>query len=150
MTSYINIYKYLLSCTLLSFCHIGLMAQTADTSRRQTEDEIYRLRSIAIPQDIPLEVGGMAFLPNDALAVATRRGEVWIISNPYMKNNTPPKYRLFAHGLHEILGLNYLNGDLYLTQRAELTRLRDLDGDGEADEYETVYTWPLSGNYHEY
>src|SRR5690606_41822265 len=57
---------------------------------------------------------------------------------------------LFAQGLHEPLGLNYINGDIYLAQRAELTRLRDLDGDGEADEYHTVYSWPLAGNYHEY
>jgi uncharacterized cupredoxin-like copper-binding protein len=46
--------------------------------------------------------------------------------------------------------LNFIDGDLYLTQRSELTRLRDLDGDGEADEYKTVASWPLSGNYHEY
>lgn len=61
-----------------------------------------------------------------------------------------PKYRLFAEGLHEALGLNYINGELYAVQRSEITRLKDLDGDGEADEYKTVYTWPLSGNYHEY
>src|SRR6478735_8716689 len=39
---------------------------------------------------------------------------------------------------------------LYTTQRSELTRLRDTDGDGKADRYETVASWPLSGNYHEY
>ncbi|MES2458924.1 MAG: plastocyanin/azurin family copper-binding protein [Bacteroidota bacterium] len=116
----------------------------------QTEGQIFPIRTVPIPKEIALEVGGMAFIPNDELAVATRRGEVWIITNPYMKNGQQPKYRLFAHGMHEILGLSYIKGDLYLTQRAELTRLRDLDGDGEADEYKTMYSWPLSGNYHEY
>lgn len=116
----------------------------------QTENQIFPITTVPIPKEIALEVGGMTFLPNDALAVATRRGEVWIISNPYMKGGGQPKYTLFAHGLHEVLGLNYIKGDLYLTQRAELTRLRDLDGDGEADEYKTMYSWPLSGNYHEY
>jgi azurin len=48
------------------------------------------------------------------------------------------------------LGLNYINGDIYAVQRSELTRLRDTDGDGEADDYETVYSWPLAGNYHEF
>ncbi len=104
-----------------------------DTSRIQREDEVYRLRDVPIPQDILLEVGGMAFLPNDALAVSTRRGEVWIINNPYMKNGNLPVYKLFAQGMHEVLGLNYINGDVYVVQRSELTRLRDLDGDGEAD-----------------
>src|SRR5215217_8644775 len=106
----------------------------ADTSRIQREDEIYRLRDVPIPQGLLLEVGGMTFLPNDALAVATRRGEIWVINNPYMKNGRLPTYKLFAQGMHEVLGLNYINGDVYCVQRSELTRLRDLDGDGEADE----------------
>jgi azurin/glucose/arabinose dehydrogenase len=121
-----------------------------DTSRIQREDEIYRMRNVPIPQDLLLEVGGMTFLPNDALAVSTRRGEVWIINNPYLKNGNLPVYKLFAQGMHEVLGINYIKGDIYIVQRSELTRLRDLDGDGEADEYKTMYSWPLAGNYHEY
>ncbi len=116
----------------------------------QKEEDFYNLMTIPIPKHIELEVGGMVFLPGDKLAVCTRRGEVWIISNPYMRNGAPPLYRRFARGLHEALGLNYINDELYVVQRSEITRLRDLDGDGEADEYKTVYTWPLAGNYHEY
>ncbi len=143
--------KYLLSFLLLG---AGMMTANAQNNTGvasvQTENQIFPIVTVPIPKGIALEVGGMAFLPNDELAVATRRGEVWIITNPYMKDGQQPKYRLFAHGMHEVLGLNYIKGDLYLTQRAELTRLRDLDGDGEADEYSTMYSWPLSGNYHEY
>lgn len=129
----------------------GVFAQVKDTAiHAQSENDFYKINTVQIPENVILEVGGMVFLPNDALAVSTRHGEVWIITNPYMKNGAPPKYQLFAQGLHEALGLNYINGDLYLTQRSELTRLRDLDGDGVADEYKTVYSWPLSGNYHEY
>jgi len=134
--------KYLLSLLLLGTSLVRVKAQT--------ESQIYPIVTVPIPKEIALEVGGMTFLPNDELAVATRKGEVWIITNPYMKDGQQPKYRLFAHGMHEILGLNYIKGDIYLTQRAEITRLRDLDGDGEADEYRTMYSWPLSGNYHEY
>ncbi|WP_276089653.1 plastocyanin/azurin family copper-binding protein [Pedobacter sp. JY14-1] len=140
--------KYLLSVALIALGMASANAQT--TLNPQTEGQIFPITTIPIPKEIALEVGGMAFMPNDELAVATRRGEVWIVSNPYMKGGQPPKYRLFAHGMHEILGLNFIKGDLYLTQRAELTRLRDTDGDGEADEYRTMYSWPLSGNYHEY
>lgn len=134
--------KYLLSFLLLA---VGFTKTNA-----QTENQIFPIVTVPIPKEIALEVGGMTFLPNDELAVATRRGEVWIITNPYMKDGQQPKYRLFAHGMHEVLGLNYIKGDMYLTQRAEVTRLRDLDGDGEADEYRTMYSWPLAGNYHEY
>lgn len=133
----------LIYCTWVT----GLNAQTTNV---QTENDIFPILTVPIPQDIFLEVGGMTFLPGDELAVCTRHGEVWIISNPYMKGGLAPKYRLFAQGMHEVLGINYLNGDIYATQRAELTRLRDTDGDGIADEYRTMYSWPLAGNYHEY
>jgi azurin len=39
---------------------------------------------------------------------------------------------------------------MYCVQRGELTKLTDVNGDGRADQYETIYSWPLSGNYHEY
>lgn len=136
--------------TCFSFIAKSQNRPAATPGEKQQEDVIYPIRTVAIPQGLMLEVGGMAFLPNDALAVSTRRGEVWIIHNPYMKNGQLPQYRLFARGLHEVLGLAYIKGDLYATQRSELTRLRDLDGNGEADEYETIYSWPLAGNYHEY
>lgn len=135
---------------LLSPSIIDAQNKSNKSIQAQKEDSFFIIKTIPIPENVSLEVGGMAFLPNDKLAVSTRRGEVWIISNPYMKNGTTPNYKLYAQGLHEVLGLNYIKGDLYLTQRAELTRLRDLDNDGEADEYKTVYSWPLSGNYHEY
>src|SRR5687768_3639676 len=116
------------------FCAFPIHAQPSnnantgrsDTTRIQRENDIYPLRTVPIPQDILLEVGGMTFLPNNALAVSTRRGEIWIINNPYQKNGRPPTYKRFAHGMHEVLGLNFLKGDLYCVQRAELTRLRDL------------------------
>jgi azurin/glucose/arabinose dehydrogenase len=134
-------------------CVTGLFAtaqNTEDTARTQKEEDFFKIITVPIPSHVALEVGGMTFLPDDELAVCTRHGEVWGISNPYMKNGLAPRYRRIAEGLHEALGLNYLNGDLYVTQRSELTKLKDLDGDGEADEYKTICTWPLSGNYHEY
>ncbi|MBN8788553.1 MAG: cupredoxin domain-containing protein [Terrimonas sp.] len=138
-------------CFLLISISITIQAQDkTDTVHVQKEDDFYDIITVPIPDDIILEVGGMTFLPNDALAVSTRRGEVWIITNPYMKDGLKPQYKLFAQGMHEVLGLNYINGDIYAVQRSELTRLRDHDGDGEADEYETVYTWPLAANYHEF
>jgi plastocyanin/glucose/arabinose dehydrogenase len=114
------------------------------------EEDYYRLVSIPVPEGIFLEVGGMTVLPDGRLAVSTRRGEVWLIENPYMVGNPNPVFKQFAHGLHESLGLAYKNGIFYAAQRSELTRLVDTDKDGIADDYQTVYSWPLSGNYHEY
>jgi azurin/glucose/arabinose dehydrogenase len=116
----------------------------------EKEEDYYKLTTLPIPENVVLEVGGLAALPDGRLAVSTRRGEVWVISNPYMANNARPHFTRFAQGLHEPLGLAYKNGALYLSQRSELTRLQDTNGDGKADLFESVYAWPLSGNYHEY
>lgn len=115
-----------------------------------TEADYYKIVDLPIPEDIVLEVGGMDVMPDGSLAVCTRRGEVWIIENPAQANGQEPEYHLFAEGLHEPLGLTYRDGAIYVTQRPEITRLEDTDGDGLADEYKTVWDRPLSGNYHEY
>ncbi len=116
----------------------------------QTEDDYYKIITLPVPEGIVLEVGGLTALPNGSLAAATRRGEVWTIDNPYMQNGQSPRFTRFAHGMHENLGLAYVDGSLYTAQRGELTRLRDTDGNGRADRYESVFSWPLSGHYHEY
>jgi azurin/glucose/arabinose dehydrogenase len=115
-----------------------------------TEADFYQMVTVPLPEGIVLEVGGLVTLPNGNLAASTRRGEVYLIENPYLSGGRPAQFRRFAAGLHEILGLAYVDGDLYLAQRGELTRLVDEDGDQRADLYETVYAWPLSGHYHEY
>ncbi|MDO1445099.1 plastocyanin/azurin family copper-binding protein [Rhodocytophaga aerolata] len=120
------------------------------TAVPQTEDDFYKLISLPIPEGIVLEVGGMTTLPDGRLAICTRRGEVWLVSNPAISGNQQPTYKRYAYGLHEPLGLAYKDGDIYVTQRSEVTRLRDTDGDEVADSYDKIYSWPLSGNYHEY
>lgn len=111
------------------------------------EAEFYRIVDVPIPKNVLLEVGGLALTDDNRLGVSTRRGEVWLIDSPYSKN---PIYKRYAHGLHEPLGLNFKNNAFYLSQRGELTRLEDKDGDDRADVYKTIYAWPLSGNYHDY
>lgn len=139
--------KRLLGTALLTCCLSAVLAQDDKKNTESTENDYYKMITLPIPEGVALEVGGLAALPNGNLAVSTRRGEVWIIENPYGPN---PYYRKFAAGLHEILGLAYRDGVFYMAQRGELTKLIDKDGDGKADVYETVYAWPLSGHYHEY
>ncbi len=127
-----------------------LPAQGQNASEGPTEEDYYQMVTLPVPEGVLLEVGGLAVMPNGKLAVSTRRGDVYIIENPYMKNGSQPHYQHFATGLHEILGLAYKDGDLYMAQRGELTKLVDRNHDGKADRYETVYAWPLSGHYHEY
>ncbi|RYY35073.1 MAG: auracyanin family protein [Sphingobacteriaceae bacterium] len=131
---------------------VGLAANAQNTPAKPvpTEKDYYRIVTLPIPEGIELEVGGLTLMPNGNIAASTRRGDVYVIENPYMLNGASPYYRKFATGLHESLGLAYKDGALYASQRGELTKLIDKNGDGKADVYETVYAWPLSGNYHEY
>ncbi|ULQ51173.1 hypothetical protein [Flavihumibacter fluvii] len=111
------------------------------------EDDYFRIMRVPAPEGTILEVGGLCTLPNGNLGVTTRRGDIFIVENPTTQR---PYFRKFASGLHEVLGLAYKNGSLYCAQRGELTKLTDTDNDGKADLIETVYQWPVSGNYHEY
>lgn len=131
--------------TCLFFLTYGLYGQDGPK-----ESDYYRLTTLPVPEGIHLESGGVTVLPNGNVAVATRRGDVWFVANPTMKNGSGPIFKKFASGLHEPLGLAYKNGSLYTAQRGELTKLTDTNGDGIADEYRTVYQWALSANYHEY
>jgi azurin len=120
-------------------------------NRPMTENDYYRIVTLPVPENVSLEVGGLAVLPDGRLAASTRRGEVWMISNPYLKGSGQATYVRFAHGLHEPLGLLYRpDGSFLVTQRGEITKLIDTDRDGVADVYDSFYKWPLSGNYHEY
>ena len=116
----------------------------------KTEQDFYEIKTLPIPQDLYLEVGGLATMPDGRLAVSTRRGEIWIVENPYQKDSHQTNFRRFASGLHEILGLAYKDGVFYCSQRGELTKITDTNRDGVADLYEPIYQFELSGNYHEY
>lgn len=114
------------------------------------EDDYYKIVTLPTTEKMLLEVGGMATLPDGRIALCTRRGDVYLVENPEMGDGTFPKYKLFASGLHEALGLAYKDNAIYIAQRGELTKLSDTNGDDVADIYETVYDWPISGHYHEY
>ena len=121
--------KKLLITTLASLACISLYAQ----SKLKSEDDYYRIITIPIPDHVKLEVGGLAALPDGRLAASTRRGEVWMIGNPYMQGDGKPTFKRFASGLHEPLGILYHGKDFLVSQRGEVTRLEDTDNDGVPD-----------------
>jgi len=143
---YFHMHKLISTCALV--LGIGLMNVSAQQTAMQSEMDFYSLKTIAIPQDVKLEVGGIAVLPDGRIAASTRRGEIWIIQNAYGTGTT--YFTKFASGLHEVLGLAYKDGAFYCTQRGELTKIEDKDGDGKADTFTPISLFQLSGNYHEY
>lgn len=123
------------------------LAEPAD-ALLPTEADHYTVHTVPLPEDMVLEVGGLAPLPDDALLVCTRRGEVWHVAGA---SGEDPVFTLWADGLQEPLGLTERDGWIWTAQRGELTRMRDADGDGIGDEFLTVCDdWNISGSYHEY
>jgi glucose/arabinose dehydrogenase len=115
------------------------------------EAKHYKIVTLPVPKDVVLEVGGLAMRPDGKLLACTRRGEVWLVSNPNADDPADVKFKRFASGLHEALGLHVDSKDVYVVQRPELTKLVDKDGDDVADEYVTVCDkWGVSGDYHEF
>lgn len=152
-------------------CFVGwcLISLLSAHSVWADENEYYRLVSLYTPQaktesrsknwkpgtELALEVSGMAALPDGRLAVAIRKGEIWILGSEqgelYDESPTDIAFHQFATGLHEPLGLLWHNDAFYTVQRTELTRIRDADGDDVADEFFTVAKgWGVTGHYHEY
>src|SRR5207248_8874944 len=115
------------------------------------EAEYYKIVTFTPPQGEVLEGGALELLPDGKLAVGTRRGEIWLVDNAYDSDPAKAKFSRFAHGLHEVLGLAYRDGWLYVVQKPDVSRLKDSNGDGKADLFEVVSEpWELSGDYHEY
>lgn len=117
--------------------------------------DAYSVEKVKTPENCVMEVGAMRFIPGadgqpNRLAVSTRRGEVWMLTDPDGDIGEPTWTR-YAHGLHEVLGLAWKDGSLYVTQRPDVSKLTDTDGDGKADTFD-VYAdgWGISGDYHEY
>ncbi len=129
------------SFLLLSSLALALSAAVADES--------YRLETIAFPEGVPPEVGGVGFTPSGRIVVAMRRGDV-MVAEP-VADPKAFQWKRFASGLHEACGLHIVSDhEILVSQLPEMTRLVDEDGDGTADLYESVASpWGVTGNYHE-
>lgn len=152
-----------LACALFQFCLLLLLAAPVSAQEGSVSKSYERFKVLSAGSEsdsrdpswkpgegLALEVSGMEWV-NDRLAVCIRKGEVWMIDNPLSEDRSKIKFNLFASGLHEPLGLLKDGNDILVTQRSEVTRLRDADKDGKADTFRTECDgWNVSGNYHAY
>lgn len=133
-----------------------LRAETGDDYWGTAEEEAkyYRIVEIPFPEEMALEAGCFEVLPdnqpwNGRLAIGTRRGEIYLVSGAF-DENPQTEFHRYAAGLDEIMGLAYKDGALLVTQQTEVTRISDTNGDGRADDFETLSdAWGFR-NYHEF
>ncbi|GAB3440792.1 family 16 glycoside hydrolase [Actinophytocola sediminis] len=110
------------------------------------------------PDGFEPQVTGMDWLPDGRLAISTWGGdresvlgEVYLIEN--VTGDTDPSRvapKKIATNLEEPMGLKYVDGTIYVSEKDGLTALVDTNGDEVTDEYRTIATWPFGGNYHEF
>ncbi len=132
------------------FASVILAAGFAGAADLPKEEDYYPITILPIPEAVVLEASGLEMMPDGKLAVCGRRGNLYMVDQPLGKPGDM-KFSLYADGLHEPLGLAAKDGWLYATQRGEVTRMKDTNGDGRADQFETLNDgWGITGDYHEY
>lgn len=105
------------------------------------------------PEGFNKRLSDLEFLPDGSLAVSTwdSSGNIYIIDGVLGSDRSKMKTHLFATGLYEVMGLEYVDGKLHVLQKWELTILNDTDGDKVADEYLVgLDDWTASANFHEW
>ena len=121
--------------------------------KRGTGDGPYVVDTVTLPFDNPwnswIRTTGFDFFPGGTqAAVCTWSGDVWTVSG-IGGDLGRLVWKRFAAGLYEPLGLKIVDGTVYVTGRDQITRLHDLNGDGEADFYENFNNdRVIVSNYH--
>jgi cytochrome c len=105
------------------------------------------------PRDFQPRVGGLAFLPDGRLLVTTwdSTGAVYMLTGVETGDAGKVSVKRIATGLAEPLGIDVVDGKIFVLQKQELTRLIDHDGDEIIDEYRAICnTWSVTGDFHEF
>jgi len=110
---------------------------------------------LSLPEKNPwrakMRVGGIDFFSDmTRAAICTWDGDVWIVSgiDASLEKLT---WKRFATGLYQPLGLRIVNDQIYTVGHDQITRLHDLNNDGEADFYENFNNdWELTTAFHSF
>jgi glucose/arabinose dehydrogenase len=112
----------------------------------------YVVDTLTLPELNPwsswMRVSGVDFFPDGkSAAVTTWNGDVWVVSG-IDESLSQLAWKRYATGLYEPLGVKIVGGKVYALGRDQITRLTDLDGDGEADFYENFNNDGLTGDWY--
>ena len=145
--------------TDLSRFTLGGPAQYAETLTSPiipSDDEgAYVVDVFALPQENPwksrMRPTGIDFLEDgDTAVVSTIDGEVYRVEGLTQTSGELTWHRI-ATGLYQPLGIKYHNGAIYVGCRDQIVVLRDLNGDGETDYYESFNSdHQVTEHFHEF
>ncbi|NBV21794.1 MAG: hypothetical protein EBS05_07720 [Proteobacteria bacterium] len=108
------------------------------TSEAGKTDGAFVADTFPLPVENPwqswMRPGGFDFTPDGKAAiVAMWNGDVWRVDGIAGAAPAPLRWRRIASGLFQPLGVKFRGDELFITCRDQLIRLRDYNGDGEAD-----------------
>ena len=112
-----------------------------DLGKTGEEGSPVRIFSIPVREELKLLVNDATDTPHGA-ALATSRGEIWILANPREEHTRHRDYHWtrFAQGLRRPEKIAWSDGAILVKQLPEVTSLSDTDGDGCADRYRKAET----------
>ena len=134
----------------------GVWKETLTTSGSVSGDKeaAWVTDTISPPENNPwnsnIRFAGFDFVDEDTAALSTWNGDVWTVSG--LKGDWKDfKWKRFASGLFEPLGVKVVDGVIHVHGRDQITKLHDLNKDGEADRYEAFFReFTVSPNFHEF
>ncbi|MEY4939467.1 MAG: hypothetical protein RIQ93_1202, partial [Verrucomicrobiota bacterium] len=107
--------------------------------KRSTAKHAYVVDDIDLPNENPwrrdVRIGDIQFLKNGVGYAITLDGDVWTVRGLH-ESHGPVRWKRFTSGLHEPMTLVIRDEQVYAFDRNGIWRLRDTDGDGEADVHE--------------
>ncbi|MEY2411374.1 MAG: hypothetical protein QOF48_4044 [Verrucomicrobiota bacterium] len=108
--------------------------------QRSPSTDILAVDTLTVPYDNPWKalmfLAGVDFTPDGAAWVCSIHGDVWRITG-IDATLGELRWKRFATGLFQPLGLKVRDGKVLVLGRDQVTRLHDMNGDGEADFYES-------------
>lgn len=134
----------------------AMWAETVTTQGEVSKDttSAYVVDRLTLPFNNPygswIRSGAFDHFSDGRIAVSTWSGDVWIVSgiDAELKQLT---WKRYASGLFHALGLKIVDDVVYVHGRDQLTRLHDLNADGEADFYECFNNdVMITPNFHEF
>jgi sugar phosphate isomerase/epimerase len=100
----------------------------------------YAIDTLTLPLENPYRAlfftSDVDFLGPNRIAICNMHGDVWICDAT--DNLAELKWKRFAAGLHQPLGLKVVEGVIHVMCRDGILALHDRNGDDEADFYESV------------
>ena len=118
------------------------------------ENGAFAVDTLTLPDANPwnawMRTSGFDFYPDGkSAAVCTWNGDVWRVDG--VNGAGELRWHRLASGLFQPLGVRFRNGELFISCRDQIVRLRDLNGDGETDFIESFnHDHQVTEHFHEF